>query len=116
MLLSMAQLVLVAGRGSISQQIVSFAHSARNCDSRAKVAAQAPTNPVLSEMEFFNGTGGFADEGREYVTVLRDGDDDACAVDQRHRQSGLRVSGVCGRIGPYLVRKQPRKPDHAVVK
>ena len=24
-------------------------------------------------MEFFNGTGGFADQGREYVTVLRDG-------------------------------------------
>src|SRR5690606_29843575 len=25
------------------------------------------------DLEFFNGTGGFADDGREYVTILRDG-------------------------------------------
>lgn len=37
--------------------------------------ASAMVLPVipLPEQEFFNGTGGFADNGREYVTVLHDG-------------------------------------------
>ncbi|WP_223427175.1 GH36-type glycosyl hydrolase domain-containing protein [Tateyamaria pelophila] len=72
-LLSMAQLVLVAGRGSISQQLSVLAIPQETVMLGPKVAAQAPTTPVLPEMEFFNGTGGFAYEGREYVTVLRDG-------------------------------------------
>ena len=35
------------------------------------------------ELEFFNGLGGFADDGREYVTILGAGAVDAGAVDQR---------------------------------
>ena len=38
--------------------------------------------------------GGFAEDGREYVTVLGAGPVDAGAVDQRHRQPVVRVPGV----------------------
>ena len=46
------------------------------------------------ELEFFNGLGGFADDGREYVTVLGDGAVDAGALDQRRRQPGVRLPGL----------------------
>ena len=43
----------------------------------------------MPDLEFFNGLGGFADDGREYVTILAPGSVDAGAVDQRHSQSEL---------------------------
>ena len=72
-LMSMARVVLVAGRGSIGQQMASL--SSRRPTPMLVVAKQpsAPLKPSLPELEFFNGTGGFADQGREYVTVLSDG-------------------------------------------
>ncbi len=71
---SLARLVLVAGRGSISQQL-GLLSAPQDISARApKPSPQAPLpHPDLPELEFFNGTGGFADQGREYVTVLRDG-------------------------------------------
>ena len=78
-LMSMAQVVLVAARGDIGQQMSAFAPS-RLAKPLAAVVPSAlsgsptPTMPpTMPELEFFNGTGGFADNGREYVTVLRDG-------------------------------------------
>ncbi len=72
-LLSVARLVLVAGRGTINQQMAQLSALPPVAAPRLTVPAQTPPTPTLPELEFFNGTGGFADEGREYVTVLQDG-------------------------------------------
>ena len=74
MLLSVARVTLVARRGSIGAQIDALAPVAAPPARIVPVteAAAAPAMPV-PELEFFNGTGGFAEDGREYVTVLRDG-------------------------------------------
>ena len=73
LLLSVARSVLLANRGSIGDQIEALPIVP------AAPVAVLPVAPVpaeaspLPELEFFNGTGGFAEDGREYVTVLRDG-------------------------------------------
>ena len=52
------------------------------------------TPPRSRHLEFFNGFGGFAEAGREYVTILRGWAVDAGALDQCHRQPdfGFQVS------------------------
>ena len=45
--------------------------TARNAVGRA--LRNAPVAPPLPALEFFNGLGGFADDGREYVTILGPG-------------------------------------------
>ncbi|MFN7223241.1 MAG: GH36-type glycosyl hydrolase domain-containing protein [Paracoccaceae bacterium] len=76
LLLAVASVVLVAGRGSIGQQLDALA-PALSPNPRPAVAPFIPHNTSgifdTSQLEFFNGTGGFADQGREYVTVLRNG-------------------------------------------
>jgi cyclic beta-1,2-glucan synthetase len=71
-----ARVVLVAERGSLASQLD------RVPDVKASAPPTAPralANPeprarlALPELEFFNGLGGFADDGREYVTVLGPG-------------------------------------------
>ena len=76
LLLSVASVVLVAGAGGIGQQI-DAATAAPAPQPRAPTRAPPAVPPAVpfdtSALEFFNGTGGFSDDGREYVTVLRDG-------------------------------------------
>jgi cyclic beta-1,2-glucan synthetase len=78
LLLAVVGAVLVAGRGSIGGQLAAAA--AGTMGPRRMVyppapptAAEAETPPDLPELKFFNGTGGFAENGREYLTILRDG-------------------------------------------
>jgi len=72
-LLSVARAVLLANRGSIGDQIEALPIVPAP-PLAAPPAALAPADASpLPELEFFNGTGGFAEDGREYVTVLRDG-------------------------------------------
>ena len=73
LLLSMARAVLVARRGTLSEQL----EGPRQDDSAATLPpGRVPseglpqTVPVPPDLEFFNGLGGFAGEGREYVTIL----------------------------------------------
>ncbi len=72
-LLSTARLVIVAGRGNISQQLALLAAPRAIKAPTPKPLPQTMPAPAVPELEFFNGTGGFAEGGREYVTVLRDG-------------------------------------------
>ena len=58
---------------------------------------QADASNLESGLEFYNGTGGFANGGREYVTMVRDGKLHADAVDQCRRQSGFRLHHHRGR-------------------
>ncbi len=77
LLLSAARVVLVARRGSIGQQIDGLSQAASQPPpARTPVpAVDIPPagTPAPDMLEFFNGTGGFAAGGREYVTILRDG-------------------------------------------
>ena len=76
LLASVARVVLVGQRGSLSDQLdrvpqaqapVRLASKSVPADRESAVALALP------ELEFFNGLGGFADNGREYVTILGSG-------------------------------------------
>jgi cyclic beta-1,2-glucan synthetase len=73
LLLSAARVVLVGQRGRLSDQldraIEPDAYKPKAPRQRSPVPA-APTAFRSPKLEFFNGFGGFADEGREYVTIL----------------------------------------------
>ncbi|MFC3179869.1 GH36-type glycosyl hydrolase domain-containing protein [Cypionkella sinensis] len=77
LLLSVARVVLIASRGDIGQQLDALpavpALPAPVAVPQTGVVAEAVPDVPLPALEFFNGTGGFDADGREYVTVLRDG-------------------------------------------
>ena len=74
LLLSAASAVLVARRGNIGAQLDGLQVLPAATRPTPFPMLQDPTKPEPVEpMEFFNGTGGFACNGREYVTVLEDG-------------------------------------------
>ncbi len=72
-LFSCARAILQGSRGTLAEQI-NLAREKR--PGKAPPARRAPPAPVpearlpLPEMEYFNGLGGFAGNGREYLTVL----------------------------------------------
>ncbi|TVP69706.1 MAG: DUF3131 domain-containing protein [Rhodobacteraceae bacterium] len=75
-LLSVARVTLLASRGLIGHQIDGLMPRVPEpaAPMLARSSRQVPTSdPAIPTLEFFNGTGGFADDGREYVTILRDG-------------------------------------------
>ncbi|WP_449041991.1 GH36-type glycosyl hydrolase domain-containing protein [Paracoccus sp. (in: a-proteobacteria)] len=74
LLAAVARVNLSAARGSIAEQLALFpAVPATLLPPPARRAAVSPPAASLPELEFFNGVGGFAKDGREYVTIL-DGD------------------------------------------
>ncbi|WP_246022363.1 GH36-type glycosyl hydrolase domain-containing protein [Pararhodobacter zhoushanensis] len=85
LLMAAARVVLVASRGSIGTQLGTLRRVAQQAAAEmAKPREKAATalRPALQpdgldapeqDLEFFNGTGGFAKDGREYTTLLRDG-------------------------------------------
>ena len=74
LLSAIARIVLVAQRGSLVEQLdrISEAEFAASAPLKRRVVVPEPP-PIVPELEFFNGLGGFADNGREYVTVLGPG-------------------------------------------
>ncbi|GAA3990300.1 glucoamylase family protein [Comamonas faecalis] len=81
LLQSAARVVLLARRGDIARQIARLPEATLTASSALKSAAQLPSSalprqaqgPNTARLEFFNGLGGFDLDGREYVTVLADG-------------------------------------------
>jgi cyclic beta-1,2-glucan synthetase len=77
LLLAVARIVLRARVGSLREQILArpAAHALQPQQRWAPPAqVTAPqTDSARMELEFFNGLGGFAKNGREYVTVLENG-------------------------------------------
>ncbi len=72
-LLTAARVVLLSRHGSLSEQIVRLlratpAPPASRAIPMRRVAAETP--PSQQGLEFFNGLGGFDQDGREYVTIL----------------------------------------------
>ena len=78
LLQSIARVHLIARRGSVSEQLAKIAATTdpdapSSIMRRPSVPAVARAVDASRGLEFFNGLGGFADEGREYVTVLEEG-------------------------------------------
>jgi len=75
-LFAMARVVLAARRGTLAQQLNRIEERDSGAAPQPRRVPQADgTNAVAApaNLEFFNGLGGFAADGREYVTVLRPG-------------------------------------------
>ena len=73
---SVARVVLVGERGRLADQLEN-APEARMTSARppprVPAASQLQVARPAPELEYFNGLGGFADDGREYVTILGPG-------------------------------------------
>jgi len=64
---------LRAGSFLHCSELASQAEGAPDEPGSGKLHALTTSVPAAETLEFFNGFGGFADDGREYVTILRDG-------------------------------------------
>jgi len=71
---SVASVVLVAEQGGLAEQLnrIPEVVDARPAARRPR-ALPAPPAPPRPPLEYFNGLGGFADDGKEYVTILGPG-------------------------------------------
>ncbi len=71
-----ARAVLLSRRGSLADQVIRVERPARIARPAVPPAAKSTMSEAAAprpELEFFNGLGGFADDGREYVTILGPG-------------------------------------------
>ncbi len=72
-----ARVTLSAREGSLAEQVTRMRRTRLAAEAQPKAVPSAGTGPVIAleipPLEFFNGLGGFADSGREYVTVLGPG-------------------------------------------
>src|SRR5271166_2651026 len=76
LLASVARVVLVGQRGSLADQLDRVPEpkqAVRTHRKRPVARAEQQVTPPQPELEFFNGLGGFANGGREYVTILEPG-------------------------------------------
>ena len=69
-----ARVVLVGHRGSLADQVRRAPEPKPSVRLLPRIAASGPSRPALPRpaLEFSNGLGGFADNGREYVVTLED--------------------------------------------
>ena len=74
-LASVARVVLVGHRGSLAEQLRRAPELRPFAGLPKRAAAAIPpfVAPALPALEFFNGLGGFGDQGKEYVTILSPG-------------------------------------------
>jgi cyclic beta-1,2-glucan synthetase len=76
LLRSAARVVILASRGTLSEQVIRVDRSRPGPVPprlRAPREEAKPASPPTFDLEYFNGLGGFARDGREYVTVLGQG-------------------------------------------
>jgi len=76
LLRSAARVVILASRGTLSEQVIRLDRSRPGPvppRSRAPREEAEPISPPTLDLEYFNGLGGFSRDGREYVTVLGQG-------------------------------------------
>lgn len=76
LLISVARVVLVGQRGRLEDQLDRIKEFRRLSPVAPRVASskrEKSGSPPQPDLEFFNGLGGFSDDGREYVTYLGPG-------------------------------------------
>lgn len=72
-LISVARIILVASRGDLASQLARIAVRPIHKSASPLPLPVPAAAPALPQLEFFNGTGGFDLDGREYVTILQAG-------------------------------------------
>jgi cyclic beta-1,2-glucan synthetase len=73
---AVARVVLSARQGSLSDQLDRLRKASVTAaapERRSSTAGVRSPRPAMPDLEFFNGLGGFASDGREYVTILNAG-------------------------------------------
>ena len=73
---TVARAVLLSRRGTLSEQVKRlemFEPAAAPPPRRTRAKQRGASSTPRRELEFFNGLGGFAEDGREYVTILGEG-------------------------------------------
>ncbi|WP_333872951.1 GH36-type glycosyl hydrolase domain-containing protein [Methylobacter sp.] len=75
LLQTVARAVLVSSRGTLSEQLLRYLRPTAAFVAPKALTAHGAHSPALAvpPLEFFNGLGGFAEDGREYVIVLDNG-------------------------------------------
>ncbi|EEW26175.1 GH36-type glycosyl hydrolase domain-containing protein [Rhodobacter ferrooxidans] len=73
LLFAAADVVLLASRGGIAEHLDRLPETLVAAPPAHLVALRPDAPQPMPALEFFNGIGGFADQGREYVTVLDGG-------------------------------------------
>jgi cyclic beta-1,2-glucan synthetase len=76
LLQTVARAVLLSRRGTLAEQVVRQPRSEAGLVPLARRVPETKSLDVLpprTDLEFFNGLGGFAADGREYVTILGEG-------------------------------------------
>ena len=115
---AVARVVLAARQGSLSDQLDRLRKAsvaAPPPQRRSKPADARRARPDVPDLEFFNGLGGFAADGREYVTILKAGQVTPAPWINVIANRRVRLSGRGRRRRLYLVGQQPGKPTDAVV-
>ena len=105
-----ARAVLLSRHGTLAEQVLRSqrAETVTRTAARSSRPGRDEEAPLaIPELEFFNGLGGFADGGREYVTVPGRGIAHSRPVDQRDCKSFVRLSGFRIGLRLHLVRQQP---------
>ena len=73
LLASVARVVLVGQRGSLADQLDRVSEPEEEVRTTRKPLPDLTGHPAAPPLECFNGLGGFAEDGREYVTILGPG-------------------------------------------
>jgi cyclic beta-1,2-glucan synthetase len=72
-LISVARVILTASRGDLASNLARLSQLPTPAYASFPSSATASAPPAMPPLEFFNGTGGFDLDGREYVTILQGG-------------------------------------------
>jgi cyclic beta-1,2-glucan synthetase len=113
-----ARAVLLSRRGSLADQVIRLERPERIAPPAAPPGSRQTKSEVAAprpELEFFNGLGGFADGGREYVVILGPGQSTPAPWLNVIANAIVRVPGLRIRVRLYVVREQPREPAHPMV-
>lgn len=70
---AVARVILVASRGDLASQLARLSPLPVTTPKSLPVNGTESPPPSIPELEYFNGTGGFDLDGREYVTILQGG-------------------------------------------
>ena len=118
LLVSAARIVLVAQQGSLSDQLDRIANPIEPMRPLKEAPMARPERLAAlrtPELEFFNGLGGFAAGGKEYVTILGPGQSTPAPWINVIANPSFGFQTATEGSGYTWSSQQPRKPAHPVV-
>ena len=114
-----ARAVLLSRRGTLvrASQTARGVRAGRGpaAAANSRRSQRAASATARRDLEFFNGLGGFAADGREYVTILGEGQWTPAPWINVICKSVVRLPGFGRRRRLHLGNQQPAESDHAVV-